>query len=324
MEAGVTTTAAASFSSILDKPLSQLTEEDISQLTREDCRKFLKQKGMRRPSWNKSQAIQQVILLKALLESNDDSGAVSPPPLSPPPQNAVARVASNSGDSVKDGVSGEEERFRPKDPILETALVGEMNCHGSDTDKKNLSPRSPYGTTKLGEQMTVLYCGKVNVYDGVPVDKARTIMHLAVTPIDFPQDNLYCGNAALTSFRCNVQAAGDKNEKMTEYEQQFRDKANINRDSDGQVNRKVSLQRYLEKRKDRFFKGRKNAGQTPSGLEIYLNHRITTHTNGQSCQSSRSSPPESELPHAFCSLADNQAKLVNLSADLNYGSGQEH
>lgn len=47
MEAGVTTTATttASFSSILDKPLSQLTEEDISQLTREDCRKFLKEKG---------------------------------------------------------------------------------------------------------------------------------------------------------------------------------------------------------------------------------------------------------------------------------------
>ena len=49
MEAGITTTAAATTTalcrSILDKPLSQLTEEDISQLTREDCRKFLKEKG---------------------------------------------------------------------------------------------------------------------------------------------------------------------------------------------------------------------------------------------------------------------------------------
>lgn len=103
MEAGVTTTATttASFSSILDKPLSQLTEEDISQLTREDCRKFLKEKGMRRPSWNKSQAIQQVISFKALLESNEDSGAgarrkilVCPPPSHFPPQNAVARLIS--------------------------------------------------------------------------------------------------------------------------------------------------------------------------------------------------------------------------------------
>ena len=41
--------------------------------------------------------------------------------------------------------------------------------------------------------------------------QARAIMHLAVTPIDFPQDNLYSGNAALRSFLCHVQAAGDKN-----------------------------------------------------------------------------------------------------------------
>lgn len=46
--------------------------------------------GMRRPSWNKSQAIQQVISLKALLEPSDDSGAgalrrivASPPPGAP-------------------------------------------------------------------------------------------------------------------------------------------------------------------------------------------------------------------------------------------------
>lgn len=36
----------ATFRSILDKPLSQLTEDDISQLTREDCRRFLKEKGL--------------------------------------------------------------------------------------------------------------------------------------------------------------------------------------------------------------------------------------------------------------------------------------
>eukprot|EP00252_Welwitschia_mirabilis_P018321 TRINITY_DN4070_c0_g2_i5.p1 TRINITY_DN4070_c0_g2~~TRINITY_DN4070_c0_g2_i5.p1 ORF type:complete len:237 (+),score=37.74 TRINITY_DN4070_c0_g2_i5:634-1344(+) len=55
--------------SSLDKPLEELTEEDIFQLTREDCRRYLKEKGMRRPSWNKSQAIQQVLSLKGLLES---------------------------------------------------------------------------------------------------------------------------------------------------------------------------------------------------------------------------------------------------------------
>ncbi|KAH7422653.1 hypothetical protein KP509_12G019000 [Ceratopteris richardii] len=56
---------------LLDKPLEQLTEEDIMHLTREDCRRYLKQKGMRRPSWNKSQAIQQVLSLKGLFDSTD-------------------------------------------------------------------------------------------------------------------------------------------------------------------------------------------------------------------------------------------------------------
>lgn len=53
----------------LDKPLEELSEEDIMQLTREDCRRYLKEKGMRRPSWNKSQAIQQVLSLKGLFDN---------------------------------------------------------------------------------------------------------------------------------------------------------------------------------------------------------------------------------------------------------------
>lgn len=56
----------------LDKPLEELTEEDIMHLTREDCRRYLKEKGMRRPSWNKSQAIQQVLSLKGLFDSKSD------------------------------------------------------------------------------------------------------------------------------------------------------------------------------------------------------------------------------------------------------------
>ncbi|GMI69983.1 PEAPOD 2 [Hibiscus trionum] len=343
MEAGVTTTetTTASISSILHKPLSQLTEEDISQLTREDCRKYLREKGMRRPSWNKSQAIQQVISLKALLESNEDSGAcalrkilVCPPPPPVPPQN----VASNSGNLVTEPVLGE-------DP-LETAPLVEMSCQGGDKDKKTLSPRSQYETNELGGQMTIFYCGKINVYDGVPLAKAQAIMHLAASPPDFTLDNLCYGNASLRSFLGHVQAAGDKNdlvasaaaalnsnshimqtEKMIEYQQPFREKGNISRHSDGQVNRKVSLQRYLEKRKDRgkTFKGKKNAGQTSSSLEMYLSHQIGTHySNGQSSWSGTSSPPQSRVPHAFCSSANNQAKLVNLSVDLNDESGQEH
>ncbi|CAI9781202.1 unnamed protein product [Fraxinus pennsylvanica] len=64
--------------STLDKPLQQLTEEDISQITREACRRYLKEKGMRRPSWNKSQAIQQVIMLKRLLETTTSDAEAEP------------------------------------------------------------------------------------------------------------------------------------------------------------------------------------------------------------------------------------------------------
>ncbi|KAI5077138.1 hypothetical protein GOP47_0006962 [Adiantum capillus-veneris] len=64
---------------LLDKPLEQLTEEDIMHLTREDCRRYLKQKGMRRPSWNKSQAIQQVLSLKGLFDSTDDEEKICRP-----------------------------------------------------------------------------------------------------------------------------------------------------------------------------------------------------------------------------------------------------
>uniref|UniRef100_A0A7N0TLQ7 Uncharacterized protein n=1 Tax=Kalanchoe fedtschenkoi TaxID=63787 RepID=A0A7N0TLQ7_KALFE len=83
--------------SALDKPLHQLTEDDISQLTREDCRRYLKEKGMRRPSWNKSQAIQQVISLKALLEPTPDSvtgeAVVAPKKPCLPRQDTANRVA---------------------------------------------------------------------------------------------------------------------------------------------------------------------------------------------------------------------------------------
>ena len=55
--------------------------------------------GMRRPSWNKSQAIQQVISLKALLEPSEDSGvgALRKIVASPPPNNQnPPRVAAIS------------------------------------------------------------------------------------------------------------------------------------------------------------------------------------------------------------------------------------
>ncbi|XP_064950259.1 protein TIFY 4B isoform X4 [Musa acuminata AAA Group] len=187
----------------LDKPLAELTEEDIAQLTREDCRRFLKAKGMRRPSWNKSQAIQQVISLKALLEGRpgcDDCPAgggilqklltsspsepLSPPQDSPPP-------APKEGGSGSQPLAKEPSPYRRRDPIPPPYSAGNPTCQtpiaGADLphppEKRCPSPRLT-AEVPVG-QMTIFYDGMVNVYDGVSADQARSIMELAASPVCF-------------------------------------------------------------------------------------------------------------------------------------------
>ncbi|XP_070666811.1 protein TIFY 4B-like isoform X11 [Malus domestica] len=338
------------FRSILEKPLNQLTEDDISQLTREDCRKYLKEKGMRRPSWNKSQAIQQVISLKALLEPNDDSGAGALRKIVVLPHTTTAttqRAASNSADSAKE-VSPD---------VQASVSADELAPH-----PRNEPPKpAPEDPPVYADTTAISLSGKVNVYDGVPPDKvneafslngdheislpmqgymdlqARAILHLAAGPNHLLLDNQFGGAAAARSLHCQFQTAGDKDglflpsatisqamqtdsgnftEKVSEYTQQYWEKGNNTRDPDaeGQANRKVSLQRYREKRKDREkLKIKKNIGSNTS-LEVYLNRQLRTHTsNGNSSQYGTSSPPQPEL----LQTAENQPRFRCLPVDLN-------
>ncbi|CAL9132455.1 unnamed protein product [Musa textilis] len=197
----------------LDKPFAALTDEDIAQLTREDCRRFLKAKGMRRPSWNKSQAIQQVISLKALFEGRpgcDDSPAggrilrklssvtsapVSPPQNSPPP---ATEEGSGGGGSGAQPPLKEPSPYRRRDPFPPPFFAGDLTCRTPIAEPDRPHPPenrcfSPRATTDLpGEQMTIFYDGMVNVYDDVSADQARAIMELAASPacFDDPTDPL--------------------------------------------------------------------------------------------------------------------------------------
>ncbi|CAN4098160.1 unnamed protein product [Withania somnifera] len=172
--------------SLLDKPLCQLTEADISQLTREDCRRYLKQKGMRKPSWNKSQAIQQVISLKALLDTTPGNDAGIRKKLHIPRADTHVQRGKNT--------VGE-----PSEPAKETVPAGRNQLDKPDfyghrtaplvTAVDHSAPSRIIGSanTPVG-QMTIFYCGKVNVYDDVSADKAKTIMCLASSPLCVPSE----------------------------------------------------------------------------------------------------------------------------------------
>ncbi|KAJ0233067.1 Protein TIFY 4B [Hirschfeldia incana] len=307
----------SSAKSILEKPLKLLTEDDISQLTREDCRKFLKDKGMRRPSWNKSQAIQQVLSLKALFEPGDDSGAaaillrkilVSPP-------NPTTRVTATSAERVSEvgaGIAFREDdgsSLRRDSPRSAEFSGGSV---AAEKDSYNtLSPRSPAETSAPVGQMTIFYSGKVSVYNGVPPEKARSIMHFAANPIDLPE------HGVSASARMISRPMTMSKENMVEPPHYVLEKANASRDSDaeGQANRKVSLQRYLEKRKDRrLFKSKKTPGVASSRLEMYLN-RSQPVMNAAAAYSlnlsgGRTGGEQHESPEI-------QTRSPNLSVDLN-------
>ncbi|KAK9930917.1 hypothetical protein M0R45_018219 [Rubus argutus] len=173
MSAGTTT-----FRTILEKPLNQLTEDDISQLTREDCPQIPKRKR------NAEAFVEQI--------------AGDPAAASAKEASADVQVSASAEEPVPN------QKHEQQKPVHQD--------RPADAVSKAISPtsRNQCTTDASVRQMTIFYCGKVNVYDGVLPDKARTIMHLAARPNHLPLDNHFSGTAAARSLRCQFQTAGDK------------------------------------------------------------------------------------------------------------------
>nr|XP_019070142.1 protein TIFY 4B isoform X2 [Solanum lycopersicum] len=236
----------------LDKPLNQLTDDDISQLTREDCRRYLKQKGMRKPSWNKSQAIQQVISLKALLEPDTDAGSRKKLHI-PRADTHVQRGKNTYGEPSEPVPDRRNQQDKPDLSNHSTALPV--------TVVDNSAPSRTIGSAdKPVGQMTIFYRGKVNVYDDVPADKAQKIMCLASSPLCMPSETPSNATAAARHSAYCLQAANSKlrldTVKMSEVSRVPIEESNrLCNDNPGAVespaSRKASVQRYLEKRKER-------------------------------------------------------------------------
>ncbi|XP_073109728.1 protein TIFY 4B isoform X3 [Elaeis guineensis] len=387
-ESGSATTNAAEtlVRSPLDKPLSELTEEDIAQLTREDCRRFLKEKGMRRPSWNKSQAIQQVISLKALLEGRPDSGdhpatpgcRQKPPPMPPvtPPHEEVG------GDSPAPAKEPSPTPYRRRDPIPRVLFAGEPSCRFPVAMRDQQPPEIPSHSPRVPEevptcQMTIFYDGEVNVYNDVTADKARAIMLLAGSrdsygpvaqpgPVHssrpvrarFPLAFLGPGRGPVPTASPPAAAFPASPAVAGRFFHHFREAADAEwraaRDiepgafrhfaqltallwallvnslisetqfHEGPTSRKASLQRYLEKRKDRF-KGKKTLGGPPSNMEMmYLSQKFRGQIpNEQLSQSDTSSPthPRPPCTPTRCSSIEFQTQKHHISVDLNDDAG---
>ncbi|KAK8475703.1 hypothetical protein V6N11_037459 [Hibiscus sabdariffa] len=333
----------------LDKPLNQLTEDDISQVTREDCRRYLKEKGMRKPSWNKSQAIQQVISLKTLLETTSDSDAAEarkklyiPCPEYPPRVVSDSTVLPNEMTPHNGILAPVNESVPcPRPNPSKSDFSGDNSGRTVVSGNDSVSPRTAGAAAKdPAGQMTIFYCGKVNVYDDIPGCKADAILQLAASPVSFPHEIPADQRTTPWSIPCHSQAASVKTSpsspmvtlpphqtvNLSENCQFPREESNASLEDslEGPTSRKVLVQRYLEKKKDRFKNKRKLAPSSTPAFDIYLNQVGHQFSSEQLKQSEPYFSPQAEAPRTplECGSIENVAKIAGLATPDGKGDSE--
>ncbi|ERN01521.1 protein TIFY 4A isoform X2 [Amborella trichopoda] len=310
------TAGDGSIRSILDKPLEELTEEDISQLTREDCRRYLKEKGMRRPSWNKYQAIQQVLSLKGLLEGkpcDDNSDVFS--------HRSPITVIPNVG-SMRE----KEKAVNIADPEISGSHQPNFRREIHETTRERALPASDWPPSQEPvSQMTIFYAGAVNVYNDIPEDKVQAIIYLAGKSDSLQQTNVIrtgpdqcIASAASPSLNdLHSRRIHPTSNITTSQSLRVATSLPVGPHSEVPKTRKTSVQRFLEKRKDRGrLKGTLASGGSSkrgsSCLELYATSRLksegvattTTQSNMNNVVVSPSNP-RMPLNPGSCSWVEN-------------------
>lgn len=245
----------------LEKPLEDLSHEDIMQLTREDCRRYLKEKGMRRPSWNKSQAIQQVLSLKKLFESGPNDEKISATTNRPNPDENSKESASIS---LLYGSQPESHSvvFASKDlDTVNLEWLAKTDLPVFASQPLHIAQQNVFSSfssvKQSGAQLTIFYSGNVNVYDDVPAEKAQEIMLLAGSRNYPPSSTCQSTRntqqnavrAAYPSNPTNTPPIYGTGPPLAAVASSSVMSSPIHKESP--ITRKASLQRFLEKRKDR-------------------------------------------------------------------------
>uniref|UniRef100_A0A6V7QX71 Protein TIFY n=1 Tax=Ananas comosus var. bracteatus TaxID=296719 RepID=A0A6V7QX71_ANACO len=331
MDSGGSTSARAllekPLAELTEEDIAQLTREDCRRFLKE---KGMRRPSWNK-SQAIQQVISLKALLEGRPDSATTATRQKPPPPPPPPPphpppppphiNLSSPPKDPSGDSPSPPPKAPSP-YRRRDPTPPAFAAGDPSLRPTlaggnplpSPENRCFSPRA--AAEVPAGQMTIFYDGKINVYDGVMPDKARAIMQLAASPDGrdfgpgpahsirplpprFPMAFLGPAHVRPAPSAAGIfplAPAGALGRRSRESVEEWRAppperEPETGKNAEQHTGRKASLQRYLEKRKDRFKGKRIVGGSSSSAMEmIYLGQKIQDQaSNEQSVRSDTSS-----------------------------------